>query len=117
MKTVEIKWMTSLDAEAVRDAMEDACVDCYGEDEQCSGLTEMVGQELAFPFPAKVLGETVEVVDTIGSRHDAFGLDFVVVHKGKRYAVAVQSVELLDPLPEGHLYLGALLEWKSRLSG
>ena len=90
--------MDSLDDGEVREAMEEACVDCYGQDEQWSGLFEMVGQELAFPFSAKVLGETVEVVDTEHPQFDAFGLDLVVVHKKKQYAIAAHSVGPLGRL-------------------
>lgn len=89
-------------------------MDCYGEEEQCSALTEMAAQELAFPFPATVMGESVEVVDTASSKYDPLGLDLVVVHKGKQYAIAAHCVELGKPLPDGHLYLAALLQWRSK---
>lgn len=113
MKVTEVTWLKSVDPSAISEAMEEACVDCYGQDEQWSGLFEMVGQELAFPFSAKVLGELVEVVDTKHPKFDAFGLDLVVVHKKKKYAIAAHSVELLKPLPEGHLLLAGFLDWKA----
>ncbi len=110
METIEITWLKSLDETEIQEAVEDATMDCYDEHEQCMGLTEMAGQELTFPFTAEVLGETVEVVDAGHSKYDAKGLDLVVVHNGKRYAVAAHNVELLEPLPDGHLYL----DWRSR---
>ena len=114
MKPKEISWNKKLHAADVRDAMQEACVDCYGDDEQISGLTTMVDQELAFPFQGQVLGETVHVVGTSAPLHDPRGIDLVVVHKDKQYAIAAHSVEIPKPLPEGHLYLAAYLDWKSK---
>jgi len=114
MKTILIKWLQALDTAEVDEAIEEACVDCYDEQEQASGLIEMAAQELAFPFPATVMGEAVEVVDSASSRYDPRGLDLVVVHQGKQYAIAAHCVELVKPLPGGHLYLAALLQWRSK---
>lgn len=114
MKIVPIKWMASVDEDEIREAMEEATVDCYDESEQCMGLTTIAGESLTFPFPAKVLGETVEVVDSTVSKYDSFGFDLVVQHNKKCYAIAAHCVELLKPLPDGHIYLAAFLEWRSR---
>ena len=114
MKPIQIKWLQALDTDEVDETIEDACVDCYGEDEQCSALVDMAAQELAFPFPATVMGEAVEVVDSASSKYDPQGLDLVVVHQGKQYAIAAHCVELVKPLPGGHLYLAALLQWRSK---
>ena len=88
MRTISIKWLQALDTDEVDEAIEEACVDCYGEDEQSSALADMAAQKLAFPFPATVMGEAVEVVDTALSKYDSQGLDLVVVHQGKQYAIA-----------------------------
>jgi hypothetical protein len=114
MKTISIKWLQALDTDEVDEAIEDASVDCYGEDEQCSALADMAAQELAFPFPATVMGEAVEVVGSASSKYDPQGLDLVVVHQGKQYAIAAHCVDLVKPLPGGHLYLAALLQWRSK---
>ena len=113
MKTVKITWMDSLDAAEIREAMDEACVDAHDEHEQCSGLTEMAMQELAFPFAVQVLGENVKVVDAATPQYDTFGLDLVVEHRKKRYAIAARSVEIVKPLPDGHLYLAAYLKWRA----
>ncbi len=112
MNTISIKWLQALDADDVDEAIEEACVDCYAEQEQASVLIEMAGQELA--LPATVIGEVVEVVDTASSKYDPLGLDLMVVHKGKQYAIAAHCVELVKPLAGGHLYLAALLQWRSK---
>jgi len=115
MKTVKIYWMDSLDEAEIQESLDEACVDAHDQHEQCSGLTAMAMEELVFPFAAQVLGENVQVVDAVTSEHDALGLDFVVEHKKKRYAIAVGSVEILKPLPEGHLYVAAYLKWHLRV--
>ena len=107
--------MKLCDPVEIREAFDDATVDCYGEYEQVAGLIEMAAQELVFPFKGTVMGESISVVDTIASEHDGFGMDFVVEHNKKRFAIAASSVELIEPLPEGHVYLAALLDWKSKL--
>ena len=114
MKIVPIKWIATVDEDAIEEAMEEATVDCNDESEQCTGLTTMAGESLAFPFPANVMGETVEVVDSTVSQHDSLGFDLVVQHKKKYYAIAAHCVELLKPLPVGHEYLAAYLQWRSR---
>ena len=105
-------WTSKLDPEAVKAAMEDATVDSKDVDEQHSGLLTAIGEELQFPFSAKVLGETVTIVDMEWPVNDGYGLDLVVERNGQRHRIEARSVELLHPLPEGHLFLAAYLAWK-----
>jgi len=105
-------WTQQLDAEAVEAAMEEATVDANGVDEQHSGLLTVIGDELQFPFSAQVLGETVTIVDMEWPENDGFGLDLIVERNGQRHRIEARSVELLEPLPEGHLFLAAYLEWE-----
>jgi len=109
-----MNWNRDLDATEVRESMDDACVDCYDQHEQICGLFTMVDQELAFRFPARVVDEQVEVTSATTADYDSLGIDLIVVHKGKEYSIAAHSVELETPLPDGHLYLAAYLEWKSK---
>jgi len=105
-------WTQELDAEAVEAAREEATVDAYGEDEQHSGLLTAIGDELQFPFSAQVLGATVTIVDMEWPKNDGFGLDLIVERNGERHRIAARSVELLKPLPAGHLFLAAYQAWK-----
>lgn len=114
MKVIRPTWLSRLDPAEIEEAFRDAIVDCYGEDEQASALIDMTIQELVFPFPAKVLGETVDVVDASPSEYSAHGLDLIAEHKKKQFAISASSVELCEPVPEGHLYLAALLDWHLR---
>jgi len=51
------RWTAQLDPERVREAFDEAIIDCYGEYEQHSGLLTMIEQEVKFPFQAQVLGD------------------------------------------------------------
>ena len=106
--------MTLCDSSEIQEAFDESIVDCYGEDEQSSSLVDMAIQELEFPFPAEVMGVAVQVVDASPAKHSAYGLELIVQHGKRLYAVSASSVQLLDPFPEGHLYLAALLDWHSR---
>jgi hypothetical protein len=109
------EWTAALDETEVQEARADATVDCYNEYEQHTGLLTAIQDHLEFPFQAKVLGEVVAVVDMEWPVDDEFGLDLVCEHNGERHRVDARSVDLLPPLPDGHLYLAAYLAWKRRL--
>jgi CRISP-associated protein Cas1 len=81
------KWTDGLDPKEVRAALEDATVDAYDEYEQHSGLLNMVQDQLAFPFRARVLGEELDVVDMEWPEDDEFGLDLVCQRDGRRHRV------------------------------
>ena len=114
MKIEKIKWMKSLDDSEIQEALEEATIDCYDESEQSMGLTTTAAESLVFPLTAKVMGVTVEVVDSTNCDYDGFGFDLVVEYNKKRYAIAAHCVELLKPLPDGHINLAAYLKWRSR---
>jgi hypothetical protein len=99
----------------VQEALEDATVDAHDEYEQHSGLLTMVEQEVAFPFRAQVLGEEVDIVEMEWPEDDEFGLDLVCERGGKQDRIEARNVELIPPLPAGHLYLAAYLAWKRML--
>lgn len=111
------RWTDGLDADEVRAALEEATVDAYDESEQHTGLLTMVENELVFPFRARVLGEEVDVVGMEWPEDDEFGLDLLCERGGTRHRIAARSVELIPPLPDGHLYLAAYLAWKRTAGG
>ena len=41
--------------------IEEACIDAYGEEEQLTGLSTMIDENLALPFQTEVLGVAVRV--------------------------------------------------------
>jgi len=108
-------WTNKLDQDVVQEALEEACVDAYGEDEQHTGLLTLIGDELQFPFDARVMGQTIQVVDMKWPENDTYGLDLVCEIDGEEHCIEARSVELLPPFPEGHQFLAAYLDWRRRL--
>lgn len=114
-KSASRKWTDQLDQKEVQEALEEATVDAYDPDEQHTGLLTMIQDQVDFPFRAAVLGEEVDVVDMDWPEDDPFGLDLVCERGGKQYRIEARCVELIEPLPDGHLYIAAYLDWKRRL--
>ena len=111
-KGIVPKWTDVLNKDEVREAFKEAIVDAYGDAEQHTGLLTMIQDEVKFPFKARVLGEVLKVVGVEWPEDDEYGLDFVVERGGERHRVEARSVDLVPPLPKGHLYIAAYLEWK-----
>jgi hypothetical protein len=108
-------WWKQLDPMAVQKAMETACQDCYDAEEQCSGLQIMIENNTRFPFKVRVLGEVLEATGSKFAADDRAALDLVIQRDGQQYPIEIRSVEICEPLPEGHLNLAAYLYWKSTL--
>ena len=103
-------WIDTLDQDVVSAAYEEAIVDACDEEELVSGLLTAAGESLEFPFPAKVAGRVVQVVDSKWAERNTLGLDLIVECDGGRHRIAARSVELIAPLPEGAVFLAALLD-------
>ena len=112
--TKSAKWYERLDQDAIKTAFEEAAVDANGEDEQLSGLFYAMDDEMTFPWQGSVLGETVSVVGIEMPDNDRLGIDLVVERNGKQSRIEARSVDVLSPLPDGHLFLAAYLKWKER---
>ena len=105
-------WVEQLDSDEVDAAREDATVDAYGDYEQHTGFMTALGDELVFPFNAKVMGETLQVTGMEWPKNDEFGLDLLVERNGKQYRMDARAMELVEPFPDGHLTLAAYLQWR-----
>jgi hypothetical protein len=99
------------DRQRLRELVEEATVDCYGEDEQHSGLVNMILDEVECPFKAKVIGEEVEVTD-FDCPEEGYGLYAVCRRKGKKYKVDVNTLEWVKPYPKGFEWIEAYLYWR-----
>ena len=98
------------DPERLEALIEEATIDCYNEDEQHSGLMTMIGDEVGFPFEAKVLGDVVQITDMKWPDH-GYGLQFTCEKNGTTYVIDVGSIEWMEPLPEGFEWIEAYLSW------
>jgi hypothetical protein len=95
----------------LRALIEEATVDCYGEEEQHCGLLTTIEDRVALPFPAKVGGEEVEVVG-FEWPNSGYGLNAVCRRNGREHTVDVGSLEWLEPRPEGFEWIEAYLAWR-----
>ncbi len=111
-KSAATEWLDALDPEAIDEARENACVDAYGDYEQHTGFMTALEEVLHFPFSAKVLGEVVSVVAMKWPKDSEFGMDLVIERNGGKHRIDARSVEVLKPLPDGHLTLAAYLKWR-----
>lgn len=97
----------------LRDMIDEATVDAYGNEEQRMGLFEEVTQNLEVPFETKVLG--MDVMVTSIETNDAY--DFVAICKKGRYKQAISLMDLPLPKarPEGWEWIEAYRLWASLL--
>jgi hypothetical protein len=96
---------------SLRELIAEAIIDCYGNDEQHAGLVSAVQEYVACPFHAKVIGETVDVID-LEPADQGHGLNAVCRYKGREYAIDVGSMEWVEPYPAGYEWIEAYLAWR-----
>lgn len=89
--------------------IEEATVDCYGEEEQVTGLFTLIEENLAMPFATTVLGmsvsaETLELTDS--------GQLVAVCCRGAlRQSISIVDLPLPTPPPEGAEWIEAYRRW------
>ena len=89
----------------------EATVDCYGDDEQLTGLLTMVDENVAVPFDTVVLGVpvTVRAVElTVDGRIAA------LVREGLEQRISLLDLPLPDPRPDGVEWVQAYRRWTGR---
>ena len=98
--------------EELEELIEEATIDCYGEYEQINGFTCTLEDKLTFPFPAKVVGEEVEVMGI-----DMRGDEVIAVckRKGKKHTVNVLDLEIDPNKIKGYKWIEAYRIWRGGL--
>jgi hypothetical protein len=89
--------------------VEEATVDCYDDDEQVTGLSTMIADNLSMPFPTRVLGVDVTVTDLeLRGRYD-----IVAICRRDEHAQAISLLELPlpTPPPDGSHWIEAYRHW------
>ena len=99
----------------LRELIAEATVDCYGEDEEHTGMLTMIEENLQCPFHARVIGEKVAVVDLEWPK-SGYGLMAVCQYKNRKYRVDINSVEFIKPFPAGYEWVMAYLLWRSGMN-
>ena len=90
-----------------------ATVDCYGEEEEHTALLSMIEEHVVCPFCAKVIGETVEVTRFKWPK-SGYGMLALCRHKGQEHRVDINSLEWIEPFPEGFEWIAAYQAWRKR---
>jgi hypothetical protein len=98
------------DRERLRALIEEATVDCNGDEEQHQGILTMVEENVVCPFPARVIGQAVEVI-SLESPAAGLGVKAVCRYQGKEYRIDVTSLEWAKQKPEGFEWIEAYLAW------
>lgn len=93
----------------LNEMIEEATVDCYGEEEEASGWFTMFENELTLPFDTEVLGVTV-TVETIDLT-DGYQIMAVCKRGRHRQRIAIQDLPLPSPLPAGAEWIEAYRRW------
>ena len=93
----------------LRELIDQALVDAYGESEQRGGLFTMLEEHLAVPFETQVLGVPVTV-----ERIDLTRSDEIIARcrRGKtRQAISILDLPLPKPPPAGAEWIEAYRHW------
>lgn len=89
--------------------VERATIDCYGLEEQATGLYTMIQEHLATPFQTQVLGATVTVRDVDLTDEDR--IVAICVRGSARQAISILDLPLPAPRPAGAEWIDAYRRW------
>jgi hypothetical protein len=102
--------LPSLSKTRLRELIEQAMVDAYGEEEQAGGFFTMIEEHLELPFRMKVLGvdSDVEKVDMTLD-----GQIVAICRRGKtRQKIPILDLPLPTPAPAGVEWIVAYRHWR-----
>jgi hypothetical protein len=102
--------LPSLSKARLKELIEEAVVDAYGEEEQASGFFTMIEEHLALPFPVKVLGVDADV-EKVDMTLD--GQIVAICRRGKtRQKIPILDLPLPTPAPAGVEWIAAYRQWR-----
>ena len=92
--------------------LDQATVDCYGEEEEFGGVLSTLDDNLSFPLQAEALGELVEVIG-LDDRRSSLRKGIVArVRKGGReYTVGLADLSFIAPDPTSAEWLAMYRYW------
>jgi hypothetical protein len=95
----------------IRAMIEEATVDCYGDEEQLTGFFTVIEENLVTPFETEILGVRVTVADV----HQSADRLVAICERGEhRQAIEIRDLPLPSPAPEGAEWIAAYRYWADR---
>ena len=102
--------LPSLSKARLKELIEQAIVDAYGEGEQVGGFFTMIEEHLALPFPVKILGDDADM-EKIDMTLD--GQIVAICRRGKtRQKIPILDLPLPTPAPAGVEWIVAYRHWR-----
>lgn len=102
--------LPSLGKARLKELIEQAIVDAYGEEEQAGVFFTVIEEHLALPFPVKVLG-----VDALVEKVDITldGQIVAICRRGKtRHKIPILDLPVPTPAPAGAEWIVAYRHWR-----
>jgi Calcium binding len=94
----------------LKELIEQAIVDAYGEEEQAGGFFTMIEEHLVLPFAVKVLGVDAKV-EKVDMTLD--GQIVAICRRGKtRQKIPILNLPLPTPAPAGAEWIVAYRHWR-----
>ena len=100
-----MRWNFKTSQKHLDELLEEATVDCYGDDEAFTGVVVTLAENLPFPFEAKAIGETVQVIGIDDNRSDMRSGIIATVRRGnKTYHVAFSELQVPEKVKQNKWY-------------
>ena len=100
---------TSLTKARLKDLIEQAVMDAYGEEEQVGGFFTMMEEHLALPFPVNILGIDADVEKIEMTTDNQL---VAICRRGKtRQSISILNLPLPTPAPAGVEWIAAYRHW------
>ena len=101
-----------MNEERLQELIEEATVDCYGEEEEFWGFLSALGDELSFPIQATLIGEPVELIgldDEASTSHR--GIVARIRRRGQEYSVSLADLTIPESDTHHAEWLAAYRYW------
>ena len=101
-----------MDEKRLEALLEQATVDCYGEEEEFGGVLCTLDDNLSFPLQAEAMGDQVEVIG-LDDRRSSLRKGIVArVRKGGReYSIGLDALNFIAPDPTSAEWLAMYRYW------
>ncbi|SRR5258708_5907284 len=99
-----------LTEEQLDELIDEATVDAYDEYEQRTGFSTMIDDNVAFPFPARVVGEEVMVTEVTEDDNNILA---ICQRNNKEYRINILDLDADFSNVKGSEWIAAYRAWNS----